>query len=216
MRYSTIAAVSVMVLAAGSAMAGRVRIEASYGQGTAAGEYRAVVLAGNLGSSDRFQTFCVERSEFLGLGQTYNAAVSNEVRYNNQGVATPLTAGVAYLYTLFRQGNLADYNYADNVAGSNRFASRRDSSVALQEAIWMLQGQMQARNSNYYLTMARTAIAQGGWSGLGNVRVLNLTGGRHANGAGNNQDVLTLVPLPGAAATAMAGLLGVAAFRRRR
>jgi len=212
-----IAAVGVLA-AAGNAEAARIRINSDGFNVAGGGEFRVTVISGNAGSTDsgnRFRSFCLETSESVEVGgSVYDA----EVRRSTQGSAgsNALTSEVAFLYTQFRNRSLSEYNFADADTGG-LFANRRESAFALQTAIWDLMGVGgHVDTNNYYYQLANNAVASGQWEGLGNVRVLSLRGGPGGNADGNNQDILTLVPLPGTAGTAIAGLLGIAAFRRRR
>jgi hypothetical protein len=215
--FAFVTAAAALAFAASNASAGRIALSGGLNVG-GGGEYTVSILSGDVGRADvgnRFQTFCVEAREGLGFGQ-FDAEVSSETRNNGGLGPRPLSAGVAYLYTAFRARTLTDYVY-DLVGGNARFTQgRREAAFELQRAIWMLQGDRPANPANFYYSLATDAVNSGAWTGLGNVRVLNLRNGPDADPFGNNQDVLTLVPLPGAAATAFAGLIGIAAFRRRR
>ena len=112
-----------------------------------------------------------------------------------------LDARTAFLYYNFRMGTLAGYDYG---------AGRQASAGELQAAIWYIQGNQAGGANNTFVALAEAAILGNQWSGIGNVRVLNVYDG---NGA-LAQDQLTIVPAPGAAALAGVGFL--AASRRRR
>jgi hypothetical protein len=62
------------------------------------------------------------------------------------------------------------------------------------------------------VTLAESAISTGEWSGLGNVRVLNLV---NIDTDANQQSLLTLVPEPMTLLLLGFGLVGLAGLRRK-
>jgi hypothetical protein len=76
---------------------------------------------------------------------------------------------------------LSGYNYG----GPDRWKSAND----LQYAIWMFEQEIAMNIGNPFVALANNAIDVGTWSGLGDVRVLNLS----LNGI-EAQDQLMLVP----------------------
>jgi hypothetical protein len=98
--------------------------------------YKAGVTSG-IGPDDilSFQSFCIEKSEVIDGGTTYNAALSQNAM--NGGVShggDPVSVGTGWLYSQFAQGTLDDYAYS----GSSW--ARRASAAELQNAIWWLEG----------------------------------------------------------------------------
>jgi len=97
-----------------------------------------------------------------------------------------LSSQTAWLYTQFRQGSLAGFDWSAN------------ASDALQWAVWQLEDQKSIPDGESYSTLANSFIAMAdqavanGFSGIGDVRVLNLV---NADGS-DAQDQLTLVPEP--------------------
>lgn len=82
-----------------------------------------------------FQSFCIEKSEVIEGGTTYNAALSD--RAMDGGVShggDPVSVGTGWLYSQFAQGTLDDYAYSGSTS------ARRASAAALQDAIWWLEG----------------------------------------------------------------------------
>jgi len=77
-----------------------------------------------------FDTFCLQQTVDVNAGLPANYySLSKTGGFSPDG---PVTAGVAYLYSLFATGKLTDYNYG---------SGRATSSDELQDAIWILQGE---------------------------------------------------------------------------
>jgi ABC-type amino acid transport substrate-binding protein len=138
-----------------------------------------------------FGSFCLERNEFLALGRTYTVGgLSNAT---NQGLpnADPLDARTAFLYQNYYHGTLSNFNTSDLVL-------HRADVDALQKAIWHIEGEIGNSLSGKaaaWVAEAQAAIDQGLWSGLGDVRVVNLN--YTDNGRGILvQDILTVVNGP--------------------
>jgi hypothetical protein len=98
--------------------------------------YKAGVTSG-IGPDDilSFQSFCIEKSEVIDGGTTYNATLNENAM--NGGVShggDPVSVGTGWLYSQFAQGTLDDYTYS----GSSW--ARRASAAELQNAIWWLEG----------------------------------------------------------------------------
>lgn len=223
-----VCALLACLLTAGSAVASPA-ITVTKINGYYAGDGGELTITPNLdlveitGEMATFQTFCLEKSEFAIPGVTYSVVVNDESIYggNNDGPAgddggDPLDPRTAYLYTQFRDGVLAGYNYT---VGS----PRANSAKALQEAIWYLEDEMEiawAAGSlqDQFLTAAQAAVDSGEWTGLGNVRVLNSYQlGHPGEEQYRNQDMLVTVTVPAPGAVAL-GVLGscVVGFLRRR
>ncbi len=134
----------------------------------------------------------------------------------------------AFLYTQFRRGTLDQYTYNNGapVGGMDRSNTAR----ALQLAFWFLENEVATISLSggngaggdsgvynlalYYAGLTSTygsGLSMGGWTGMGNVRVINYL---RTNGE-PGQSMLTLIPLPTAGGLAMAGLLGCGMTRRR-
>jgi hypothetical protein len=168
-----------------------------------------------------YSSFCLEKTEYVSVGGTYDVVVATEAILGggNDGPTGPqggdaLDPMTAYLYKQFRSGTLAGYDY-------NPSGSRSASAGALQQVIWYIEDEGSktwtdgdsSRQDQYY-----QAALGSGWTGIGNVRVLNLYAQGHVGEAGYyKQDQLALtVPVPGAALLCSLGMGTVGWFRRRR
>jgi hypothetical protein len=216
---------------------GHVTLQNSYGT-TPGGEFRATAQGdwtggtpertstgfegGIAAAAGLWETFCLEKSENISYATSYKAYINTETQSSSSAYAggahggfnDPLDARTAYLYTRFITMSLTSgYDYVNA-------ATRASNANALQMAIWFIEEEDSAALSGkalQYYTEANNAVISGAWTGLGDVRVMNLT----TDGGANAQDQLIMlpptvvIPLPGGAA--MAGLtLLVAGVRMRR
>lgn len=196
---------------AGIIFDGTIRIDNSPWSVNNGGEFTATPITGFLGltglasdvSTDSFESFCVEVSENFSPGSTYLAVINTgAVAGSEPGGFDPLDERTAFLYTLFRAGTLPGFDYSP--------AGRQASTGDLQAAIWYLEGESNGAN-NSFVALADAAVSSGDWSGIHDVRVLNIYDGDGVF----HQDQLTLIPVPGAGlAMSLAGL--AASGRRRR
>jgi hypothetical protein len=216
---------------------GHVKLQDSYGT-TPGGEFRAIAQpdwtgpnavatgtafqGGVAAATGLWETFCLEKNETISFGTSYKAYINTETEAGSSaysggahgGYNDPLDPRTAYLFTRFMTMSLASgYNYTDPTLRAN-------DANALQQAIWFIEGEDSTALSGKALQFyneANTAVLSGAWTGIGDVRVLNLytDAGAHAQDQLIMLPPTVVIPLPGGAA--MAGLtLGVAAARMRR
>lgn len=158
-------------------------------------------VATSLGGPDLFRTFCIQRDEPIDFANPFVITGISTIALE-QG--DPLDYRTAWLYTQFRAGTLPGYNYTPNSL------ARVESANALQQAIWYIEQEqaiVYTPLAQYFVDLANNS----GWTGVGQVRILNL---RYVTGA-PAQDLLVLEPVPEPASMALAGL-GLAAVMKLR
>ena len=188
-------------------------ISLSNGPGTTNGGEFKVNLVSPTSSTDIFRTFCLEKNEYFSWDQHLTIKGIND--YATAGGVSGggsedkdyLSDETRYLYYHFYMGDLSGYNYSDSI-------ERVNSANALQEAIWMLEGEMTLVPKNYFIDyLNKSVVGSQGWAaGLDSVKVLNL----FKPDGSKAQDQLTMVPEPGALLSLGIILLGLGGVTRRR
>ena len=192
--------VAVLALA-GNAAADTVRFYDSGDGTTSGGSFDAVT-----GLRGTFETFCIERNEYLNYGTQYYYTISDQAIAGGLGGGNPdpIDAITQNIYYGFRTGQLTITGTATEIAD------------AVQTSIWYEEGELSWSNVtakgqaliNHFLNSSNYL------AGYDKVKVMNVWA--HSDNTGNQQDMLIVVPLPSGAGLACVGLLGLAAVRRRR
>ncbi len=196
------------------------------------GAFNGSVVAGPVAGTwnNSFQSFCLEYQEHINFDTPYlvknvtNHTVNALGAYDtytgtelgHTSTQDPISAKTAWLFTQFFNTGLSG-----SMWGSGDQATK---NTALQQAIWAFEGERSFGSplndlAITYKNNANNAILNG-WSGIGNVRVLNLFG-KDANGnyTIHKQDQLYMVsavPEPETYAMLLAGLGLMGAIVRRR
>ncbi|MDH7600326.1 MAG: hypothetical protein QHH07_11940 [Sedimentisphaerales bacterium] len=189
------------------------------GQG---GEFEALILAPGLDglpTGTRFQTFCVEKNEYINLGSSYYARVLTYADLGGiaGGPYDPLDPRAAWLYDQFLNQTLPGYDFSTT-------SGRLSSAEALQHAIWYIEQEETDSQINALPAAIRTATwdfinlanasdwAQQGTTGQ--VRVLSLYSDPQFTSRA--QDLLCrVVPAPGALLMTSLGTVLMGIIRRK-
>lgn len=174
--------------------------------------YGAAALYNNNSGSLGFGTFCIDREVSITTPGQYDATIIPSGINPNNG--NQISLGTAWLYQQFAQGTLANYDYTPG-------AGRVNSAYLLQNAIWVLEGQIANNFADIFLTMVTTEFgsllaAQVDNNQHYSVGVLGLSyldANRNTVAA---QPMLTLLPDGGSALLLLGlGLSGLALFSRK-
>ena len=176
----------------------------------------------NFGGITSFQTFCIEKTEFIQAYNTiYDAKLNTRALYGSEGpTGDPISKGTGWLYSQFAQGVLSGYAY------SGTEAAREASAGLLQKAIWWLEGEEVFNAGNIYMAAVvanfggSQANAQADGGAIYGVSALNLwlPGTDPTIAANRGQDQLFYKPVPdGGTTVALLGmaLCGMAIASRR-
>ncbi|NTW17305.1 MAG: PEP-CTERM sorting domain-containing protein [Syntrophaceae bacterium] len=170
-------------------------------------------------TNELFRSFCLETNEYLNFSSRFIVGgISTAAINGGTGGGNPdaISDQTAYLYHNFYWKTLDQYAYdgATTEFADKDLSARDLSANALQKAIWHFEQESGYENvNNFYTRLANNAVTDG-WSGLGDVRVINLL---NASG-GYAQDQLTVAPVPEPATMLLlgAGLIGLAGIGRKK
>ncbi|HIJ71727.1 MAG TPA: hypothetical protein HPP87_10250 [Planctomycetes bacterium] len=159
---------------------------------------------GRYGEGDTFRTFCLESGEYFRSGRTYYADISTAAVMGGESVSDPLDEKTAYIYTRYINGEYAGVSELD-----------------VQKAIWYLEDEDGGVN-NSLVSEAAAAVSSGAWSGIGDVRVMNLwqcydpQTDTYSGWAQDQLITVSVIPAPSAIMLSSVGLLAVRWLRRRK
>lgn len=198
------------------------------GQG---GEFTLIVVAGNDirladysslvknqgGTSQSFQTFCIEENEYIYANTTSGYYLSNTADAGgvSGGPMDPLSKGTAWLYSKFAKGLLGNYDYTNTSPAGARYTD----AALLQQAFWYLENEITALPSankffnavvtNFGTEAAARTNANGAY-GVAAVNIFNPSTGQ------KQQTQLALVPDAGFTLALLGfGLVGLVVFSRK-
>lgn len=169
--------------------------------------------SGKFSKDESFQTFCLESNEYtyntvdVFVSQSFVGGSAGSHAYRggrNTSSGDDLDARTAYLYYQFAKGTLTGYDYTPGIG-------RAFSAGALQNAIWWIEGELSfmpaGPQAAAWIALANDAVdpINGWWSGIGDVRVLQLVY-EFAPGSAYRQDFIYVTPVPGAVLLGMIGL----------
>ena len=183
------------------------------------GAFNGLVVSGGSGAlNNSFESFCLEYKEFLSFGVEYEVRSVTNHTVNAPGTyATtqdPISASTAWLFTQFSSTTLSN-----SMWGTTDLAKR---NTAVQQAIWAMEDEsfgVMSSLATSYVSLANAAVSSGAWSGIGNVRVLNLFSKDRTGWNTHAQDqiyMVSSVPEPETYALMLAGLALVGGIARRR
>jgi hypothetical protein len=170
-----------------------------------------VTTKNQAGTTNTFQTFCIEQNVTYNPGQPYYGVLGdNDISHDK-----PLNYGAAWLYSQFAKGVLTGYDYTNTNTGRNA------SAGIVQQEIWYLMGQSTTYdvNLNNLVTNAINASGHNVYdasNGAYGVQVLNLYVDSSHTQIAQDQLFLTPTPIPAAAWLFGSGLMGLIGLKRRK
>jgi hypothetical protein len=185
------------------------------------GGYKEDVTKNVLLTTSTFETFCLEKSEYISFGTGYfatidSAAIGGGTDSGNvigDGKDT-LSIGAAWLYYNFAKGSLTGYNYPDTGG------TRASSAGTLQQTIWYLEGEQTILPTNHTFYDQAVAYASSISKDVKadndriSVAVLNLWNNAAHTSLAQSQIIVT--PIPGALLLFGSGLIGLVGLRRKK
>lgn len=172
-----------------------------------------------------FESFCIERNEYLSFNTYYTAEVDTAAYNGGVGGSVdgsdPLSQYTAYLYYHFRQGDLN--TLLTDALGTSFDETITADANSLQYAIWYFENEITDTSDAKALDMMALALANATDEDLSKVLVINpYSYYSVVNGATNQQviqkqSVLELVPVPEPMTVLLLGLglLSIGIARKR-
>jgi hypothetical protein len=170
----------------------------------------------------KFDSFCIEKNEYFTPDGTYFVETPLDMSADKGGVGAtahgdPVSVGTAWLYSNFARGQLTGYVYGSYLSANE-----------LQNAIWMLEGEIDVNAGNAFYSLASSTLGTSvlttdAVDGQYGVWAMNLWTARESNGNGGYsysgyvQDQLYYRTPDGGLTIALVGLAlgGLAVLRRR-
>jgi len=203
----------------------------------AGGEVWAHVLTGSVGiygPGESFATYCIELNEPLTYDVVFDAVVNPlgavEGGYGG-GNPDPVSDYTAWLYLEFVTGNLTPYEYDGTLNGG---VDRNNSAKALQWVFWGLEDELNADFfdagvngatgvnqglgglQQEYFNLAYAAVSPiDEWKNNDHVQAVNIFGTDNNGDLVHMQDILVIVPAPGAIGLVLFGI-GLFGYLKRK